>query len=1206
MSIQRRITDYADVDLEHTLDRLAPNNSLYEEFMGCGVYDKIIVHAGTGEGKSRIALKMAIDSFSKNVELERCGEKAQYITLIAVPYVVIAEQFFSKLCTVRLKGERPLLAKMLTSSNVRGNSITLSWKKASQEKVTHMKYDTGASKGALIESNKGKCIDDVIFNDRYDSMKNFMCDVIVGSYEMLHALVMKKSDDILRGGKRVCVVFDELQEALSSQSKRFVNAFSLLHALVNRKNESRERTVLLTGCEDISKETLESSEYTRFLSDFHILKHRGLPKLISNRMIPTQGDNGSVSSVKYVMKLIGGDAVRKVLVNSVYCNGRWMMSVNGSIVDMDDSFVCCVDNVVRLLVDASTTFTSAALNIIRYWLNEIGVVGGDVGSEMIMINNKARAIDVDYILVVYVKVMLVWMGIKPLPRYNSSMLELTYIDDDDIRCRYNSADGCNGEDGVWRKYCEMRSGYLYNVNISKQIEAEHKYISGIVLGSENVTWRVRRCLNKRSNALSNTECVCKFLMPCMHVNMNNMKDEKFSKCGMYDVCVCDGEPAMVDTMESVRALAASMFIWHANADYDDEDKCERDFLMNRRAPPVIVATQKISVGADLPNISSVSVLMDSWDYDRGLIEQVIGRVDRERKGRCVCVEYNKCSSVGVLSQNNINHDIAMAMTNEFHSTALDILRDPSKHSESIFIDVLLDVLSPLTIPTSAKTDVVDVHVIIDGEYVVKSDMLPCAKLPTQRKYDGGAMKMMKLHEHEGIILTEVTPITATRYKHEFYNVSKFVGDYSILYGTAYACTQTIAHMASRLHMDSPNIMKIMTLGIIPEWPDDAFSGVRCVKDYVGDGIYSRFVFSGNDDDSVTYTILDRSDVRKGVRMHESVSNIIGDRTALTYTIYGACNVYDFCSMCEEMGKCVRMGSECIIVAAYLMFVLGFRVYKHQDASQLCDEMENIANYRKISNVSSEWLTENNIDMKALMSSLDRLAPVRVIEESVKSKCVRGRDDESKKVYERPATAKPTITTHNKLYSNMGDVSNVVNLYGAVRTLEVFKNMKLDDVKKMDTSIHREVKSSKLFYDLLDVVDAVTQWRDEMSHEGNDFHGKREDAQLFLSPPMRYMCGVCSVIKEKLVDRVPCTKSREENDRMREDIVKELGVMDVIDYVNRNGIKVSISAKSLQYMPFRVHPFFAKETYRPQAHEEVEEEKRPVVRIQHTDNMDGFE
>lgn len=1219
--VQRKITEYADSDLERVLDRMAPSNSLYCEFVECAKeHSSIIVRAGTGEGKSRIALKLALDSFVRNVQLERSGKQSEYITLIAVPYVVIAEQFFNKLAMVRLPGDRPLFAKMLTSTNVCGNSVTLSWKKAAQERVTHAKYDTGSTKGALIAANRGKPPSEVVFNDRYDSMKNVCSDVIVGTYEMIHALVMKKSDDILGGKKKVCVVFDEVQEALTAMSKRFVNAFTLLHSLVGRRNDSNEKTVLLTGSDDVNDESIGRSMYTGFLNHFHILQHSGLPKLITERLVPSYDkESGCVSGLMSIKRMVSSEDVCRLMRMCVYVDG-WKMCVNNEVCVMDSALRDNVRCVLCRLVDASTTFTAAASSIIRYWMCEVGELESDYATQMIMINNKSRAFDVDYILLVYVKLMLVCLNLKPLPVYSQSLMRLTYICDDEIRNRRNCKEEYVDEETREKvRYCDMKSDYKYNIKLSK----EGKAVSGIVFNSVNVSERVARMMMRKKNELCKIKPPCEFYMPVRVFDTRKIEEEVFSK-SMLVGCLCDGDPYYIESMEAVRALAASMFVWHANADYDDEDLCERDFLMSKRAPPVIVATQKISVGADLPNIQGVSVMMDKWDYDKLLIEQVIGRVDRERISRYVCAEYSSLRSDGILSQHNINHNTAMAMTNEFYSTALEILSDPTKHSEAIFIDVLLDTVTPISVPVQMSDAVVDVNVCTSsGEMLVKSDKLPWVKCAIQSSITDEMMKLRRVHLHDSkLLMSEVSPITRVKFAHSFYNVERFVDRQSLVYGTAYAFTQTIAHLASRLHMDNPNLRNILTLGIIAEWPDADYGSVCKLVDYIPDGVRCRFVMTGNDDDECEFVVMDRSD-KKSVSIPQSLVDA-GGVNDMKYSVSSALSVADFLSRVEEMGASVSKGSCSIIVCAYMMFSMGFRTYKSQPNTQLSEEIGSIVDFRRIAGVEKEWFTANSVDVYGLMRMLDKLAPADIDETVCKSRCVRSSKSphlgDSRRVYKRPASKGSTTTIHSDadvdekcrksgdrygLFSNSADEENVKNVYGAVRCLEVMKSMKLREVRYLDTRVHRENKSSKLFYDLLDVVNVVNEWCDEMCKEGANFHGKPEDAQLYVSPPFRFMCGLCRMIKRELLDRIPVGNNKEENDKLRKRIVCELVGMGIKKYSDDER-EYDVSERNVSYMPFRVHPFFAGETPMVISHDNQPPAEIDTTSTKDDDDLNGLE
>ena len=140
-----------------------------------------------------------------------------------------------------------------------------------------------------------------------------------------------------------------------------------------------------------------------------------------------------------IKQLIEKCGAKDAVQQSAYSDKEgWMTIINEKQTKMDDAFRTSARNALLTLVRASSTFAAAASNVIRYWLHEQGKVDGDVPTHMIMINNKAKAFDVDYILIVYIKLMLIYLDIAPMPRYSLGLLDLTYVDDDDIRSRFNS------------------------------------------------------------------------------------------------------------------------------------------------------------------------------------------------------------------------------------------------------------------------------------------------------------------------------------------------------------------------------------------------------------------------------------------------------------------------------------------------------------------------------------------------------------------------------------------------------------------------------------------------------------------------------------------------------------------------------------------------------------------------------------------------
>lgn len=293
--------------LNALLDVSTPSNELYKHFVhrhmpvvqarDDGKKERMLVLAGTGEGKARIGMHVGLESYLANIDIERTLHRIPkeqrgnvvrdyHLTLICVPYIVIAEQFFTKLACIRITRRRPVLVKMLTSTNKAGNTHSIFWKKDAQQRVldgimlSNM-LETGHKDDSrwehMTQEERESALLDV-WDREYWNTPRMPCDVIVGMYEECVGLLRKVPE-----GTTLYFVFDELQEALIASSSRFSTAFSLAFKLCEKATGSG---ILLSGCTELL--TLRNNKlFKPLLGTLNVLTHHSLPKLLSTKPFHT-------------------------------------------------------------------------------------------------------------------------------------------------------------------------------------------------------------------------------------------------------------------------------------------------------------------------------------------------------------------------------------------------------------------------------------------------------------------------------------------------------------------------------------------------------------------------------------------------------------------------------------------------------------------------------------------------------------------------------------------------------------------------------------------------------------------------------------------------------------------------------------------------------------------------------------------------------
>ena len=233
---QSTLAEYMNPDVVQLLDTITKTNELWRTagaqleglFLRGG---RTALIASTGAGKTRAGVHGALLSYRMNTQAELNKSEERHITLIAVPYKIIAAQFFDRLVRVH-DLRRPILGKLLTSDNPGGNSFTV----FAKLRTIRERYggDEAAFRGLWDES---------YLSDGKLPTRN-EADFIVGSYEMILGLMTKGID------RRYVVhaYIDEAQEVFKPGNGRFTAAAALFDMLYTRAHS----LVLLSGSYDLA------------------------------------------------------------------------------------------------------------------------------------------------------------------------------------------------------------------------------------------------------------------------------------------------------------------------------------------------------------------------------------------------------------------------------------------------------------------------------------------------------------------------------------------------------------------------------------------------------------------------------------------------------------------------------------------------------------------------------------------------------------------------------------------------------------------------------------------------------------------------------------------------------------------------------------------------------------------------------------------
>lgn len=651
------------------LNKITYSNNLYTQFVGeieNSQNSSLILEAGTGEGKTRCALYVGIKSFLENVDNEYFNKntKKHKITIIAVPYVIIAEQFFLKLSQIRLINKRPLIAKLLTSSNTNGNTLTAFWKASAQEIYSKMEYSVGDKTKA-----KPNNMWDV---ELYGGIKKIVSDVIVGSYEMIFILLDKLLNNAsLMSALEINVVIDEIQEVLVPSARQF-NLFNLFFRVLTKKYP----LLLMSGTPHISNIITELPIIKDLIKDTPTLTYTSFHKFITstskcnisiNQLLTTmifksKNLDPKQFTIMDIMSLcIGYDTSKNTYTFTQEFNVEGRNIILGR---LNEIITYILNNIPWVVV--------AANNIVFRTLgNPCGMI--------IYINSKKHSKPIMF------TIASVAMAIAVL---NNKLINVDYDMDNTLAVNKQTNKYYDVSERVRKIKVDERKYYVSDDEGLQSLKNEYNLnLSFAKLSNYNpgVVRTMMKRLTKRDRISNNWEYFSVILnTPSFTKNGESLTDIP--------------KRIITNTENGILSVMMNMGLWMSNADIDMEDTAEREFVRYSHPPSVIIATQKIAVGADIPNIHYVAVVSAGDKYikvSKQMMDQVIGRVDRSRKFRWVYAEEGIIKNEELPSSINSNVIIKfisnLISNTEFGQAAIDVLKNLVA-SDDTLLNYIIDVV----------------------------------------------------------------------------------------------------------------------------------------------------------------------------------------------------------------------------------------------------------------------------------------------------------------------------------------------------------------------------------------------------------------------------------------------------------------------------------------------------------------------------------
>lgn len=643
------------------LDQQTKDNKLYAtyaarvegEFKSGG---RTAIVAPTGSGKTRLGMLPAVLSMLANVK----GGPRRHICIIACPYRVIAANFFGKLTRCRCT-ERPCLGKLLTSDNKDNNSLTLWFKKRAAHQFASVDAQTYQSffSAAYFETNTidvegGGSVQSVTL------MKKMAVDFVVGSYEMILALVRDpKVQGELNSSKLVVhAVFDEFQEALKSRETRYTTAAKLFDEL----SWYSKSMLVLSGsytmvtnpsnCVSMVLSTPARTIYTKREHDRSVRK--GTPNAVERE-------------VKFEKEIVL--AHPKITYNHVRDRARLVVSK-------------CAEFREHKLSDR-TSYTSMLRELQDRYPELIHMADAachpEKGAMIVMLNDKAQAINImnGVLFTIHIiqqalfesapadvsgqpnkdKARVDAMSAWSLPmffRWTFTQYEESWTDAQGNPLALRMYDGkkilevltslqvqlrgIEDDRALSREARDaLRDPILRDIDNIRRIC--DNYMPEFVLGSKEAFRKIRGGIRK-TVSIESREPACGNVKG--YALLVDDVRQRFTPDCRKPWDILQQQPAIGDsfrltyvkTLEDVRHICLQSLIFVNNADENFSLSLEDELAKLRKSPRIWIATQKIGIGADLPNIRRVAQLQNRvFVMTNELTDQVLGRCDRERQSR---------------------------------------------------------------------------------------------------------------------------------------------------------------------------------------------------------------------------------------------------------------------------------------------------------------------------------------------------------------------------------------------------------------------------------------------------------------------------------------------------------------------------------------------------------------------------------------------
>lgn len=668
--------------LRDALDMETHNNSLYEDNAGRCIDmfyrgGKAALIAPTGSGKTRIDMSFAVLSAMENSRQYVAArgdsdnmKQPHHLTIIVAPYRVICSSFYMKLCKVRVGG-RPIVGNLLTGDNTKGNGLGLRWRrKAVFDYVDVMPADYASwfddvykkvanfegAQSSKADGEKKKIID-----------VNLKCDFIVGTFEMVLALVKQGSvtEAIKKKELILHTVVDEFQESSKAHGKRFITAASVFDYL----HEISSSMFLSSGSYSLLK--TPKYKFEDVFEGFGLIEAATVPKVF-HRLNRRSGERAAWAKGR-LLEAIKRDIRAK---DKSFSTAYSFIQRYPEFVTAAD-FVCHPNKGCFALMMNDTKRTDETIEMIFLVIFTIQrrceyeennpVAASDpaahenakrtrllwrvpiYGARRFAGNNfwasatseegeseRDRHIDIEVEQYSSRDKGFVMKSFKTTiaGARNGIMGDLS-------RGRImNTKEDGYGEDEAFiesEEHWKKRKKALWDMLV--KIRKENSDIKPrFMCNSPSLTNFVKYGTKNVLSQNSKKEISGDIYIECYDALEANDETapERFSRLSMEKALMADTEVINIQNVKNLNELMLRSGIVKNNAHENYSNQLEDELLRLRRHPRVWLATQKIGVGADMNGIRAIAILEGPSKYlllHDELRDQIAGRVDRERVGR---------------------------------------------------------------------------------------------------------------------------------------------------------------------------------------------------------------------------------------------------------------------------------------------------------------------------------------------------------------------------------------------------------------------------------------------------------------------------------------------------------------------------------------------------------------------------------------------